>query len=120
MNIFLIIKKHLNRNKAKAVMSSTQTNNYLEQDPPIPNQSYSLFSFVPPKEEVDKLFNLSRYERIKAFLEENREDLLQKITEKPEFLVPHILTLLTPALVDAEKEEAQKAHSLNGAVTFRG
>ena len=36
------------------------------------------------------------------------------------YLVPHILTSITPALVDAEKEEANKSHSLKGAVKFRG
>ena len=101
-------------------MSNSQTNSYLEQDPPIPNQSYSLFSFVPPKESVEKMFNVSRYERIKETLEKQKEEIMAKIKENPDYLVPHILTSITPALVDAEKEEATKSHSLRGAVKFRG
>jgi hypothetical protein len=101
-------------------MAQSNTNTFVEQDPPLPNQKYSLFSFVPPKDNLEKVFGISRYEKIKELLETKKDELLKQVDENPEFFVAHILTALTPALVEAEKEEALKSHKLRGAVKFRG
>lgn len=97
-----------------------KTNSYVNQDPPIPNQSYSLFSFVPPKEKIEELFGASRYESIQKVLQEKKEELLEKINNTPDDFVAHILTTITPVLVENNKEEAAKTHNSRGAVKFRG